>query len=319
MGALRSQITFLATVALVLGWEAQPAAAEVTLRWKFKGGEKFSYLIEEKQATKSKSDGDVFDLTQTLVLDTTWTVKAVDQSSKAAVSVTIDRVRFRAEGKGAAQVIGAVDYDSREQHQPKDDASTGLKLLRSSLAAAVGAEFTLKIDPQGRISDVTVPDTLAKALAATAAQEIAGFFGSTFTAEGIKQKLTGWVVQLPRAAVTPKEKGWTDKKSVNELATLALICTYQGPETRDGNRLEKIAITPELAVQRQPDRAYDKIASQEGKGVIHFDNQSGRLMEYALRHKVALESYVAGSKYGETNAETRVSVKLVKSGAKKGE
>ena len=66
-------------MALVLGWEAKPAAADVTLRWKFKGGEKFSYLIEEKQATKSKSDGDVFDLTQTLVLDTTWTVKAVDQ------------------------------------------------------------------------------------------------------------------------------------------------------------------------------------------------------------------------------------------------
>jgi hypothetical protein len=317
--AIRSQMAFLVTVATLLEWGATSAAAETTLRWKFKQGEKLAYLIEEKDATKATSDEDVIELTQTLLLDTTWTVKAVDDSGKADIGVTIDRVRFRAEGKGVAKGIGAIDYDSKEQREPEDETWKGLKFLRSSLAAAVGAEFTLKIDPQGRISDVMVPDKLAKALAATAAQELAGFFGSSFTAEGIKLKLTDWIVHLPLAAVTPKEKSWTDKRPMHKLATLALMCIYRGPETRDGNRLERIDISPELTVQREPDKAYDKITSQEGKGVIYFDNQSGKLVEYALRHKVALESYVGSSKYAETDAETVVTVKLGKAEAEKGE
>jgi hypothetical protein len=314
MAGLRSQVTFGVTVAMIFGWGATSAAAPTTLRWKFKEGERITYLIEEKQTTKLKADTDVFDLTQTLLLDTTWKVKAVDQNGKADIGVTIDRVRFRAEGKGDAKVIGTIDYDSRDQKEPKDENWKGRKFLNSSLAAAVGTEFTLKFDPHGRISDVTVPDTLAKALAGTAAQELAGFFGSSFTTEGIKRKLTDWVVHLPMAAVTPKEKSWTDRRPVEKLSSLALTCTYQGSEGREGDRREKIDVSPELVIQREPDKAYDKITSQEGKGVIFFDNQSGRLVEYALRHKVALQSYVVGSKYAETDAETVTTVKLGKAG-----
>src|SRR5262249_32244077 len=85
MVVLRSQLTIGVTVAIIFGWGATSAAAATTLRWKFKEGERITYLIEEKRTTKSKADRDVFDLTQTLLLDTTWTVKAVDQNGKADI------------------------------------------------------------------------------------------------------------------------------------------------------------------------------------------------------------------------------------------
>ena len=108
---------------IVLTWEVRPVAAETTLSWKFKNGDKISYVIQEKQAAKMKSNREVFDLTHTLLLDTTWTVLLTDRS-QAHIAVTIDRVRFRAEGKGEAKLPMPYEYDSQ------DKAKGGLEEVR---------------------------------------------------------------------------------------------------------------------------------------------------------------------------------------------
>jgi Family of unknown function (DUF6263) len=319
MSTVKFLVVALVTTTIPFGLGASPALAETVLRWKFKEGERISYVVEEKQARKMTSDREVFDLTQTLLLDTTWTVKAVDRSGKAEIGVTIDRVRFQAEGKGAAKLpVGLNFYDSGDMREPKKEAQRCSQHLKSTLGTATGVEFTLRIDSHGRITDVMVPDKVVKALATKLARELAGFFGNTFTADGLKEKLTDWVVHFPVSDVS-SQKTWTDERSKSKFTAFTRSCTYQGPETRDGNQFEKIGVRPELAVQREPDKAYDKITAQEGQGVIYFDNQNGRLVEYTLKHKVASESYVVGRKFAENDAETTVTVKLGKAGATKGE
>lgn len=286
------------------------AVAQTLLRWRFKEGENINYVIEEKQATKMKSGEDRFDLTQTLLLDTTWTVKGVDRRGKADIGVTCNRVRFQA-GPGTI-------YDSSDRRQPKNDSRKGAdQIIRSTLGTMVGGEFTLKMDSRGQINDVTLPDKLAKALANNDAREVAGFFGGTFTAEGIKRKLSDWVIHLPKAAISPKEKNWTDKRFLNKLNSFARVCAYQGTERREGNSVEKVDIRPELTIERDSDKDGDKITSQEGKGTMLFDSRNGRLVEYMLRHKVAFESYVDGKKFVEADHETVVVVKLSKGEANK--
>lgn len=107
MSTVKFLVVALVTTTIPFGLGASPALAETVFRWKFKEGDRISYVVEEKQATKMTSDREVFDLTQTLLLDTTWTVKAVDRSGKAEIGVTIDRVRFQAVGKGQPNFPGA--------------------------------------------------------------------------------------------------------------------------------------------------------------------------------------------------------------------
>jgi hypothetical protein len=52
MPAARLHLIALLAATIFLTWEVRPVLAETTLGWKFKNGDKISYVIEVKQATK---------------------------------------------------------------------------------------------------------------------------------------------------------------------------------------------------------------------------------------------------------------------------
>jgi hypothetical protein len=285
---------------MVLPVGVRHSRAEAVLRWKFSKGEKIAYVIHVDNATKMTSGKDVFELNDTLVLDAVWTVTSVDSSGKAKIVVTIDRIRFRAVGKGEAALRENVDYDSRNK---------GPAWIHSTLGSALGAEFTLMMDPQGRISGMTIPDKLVKALGTNPPQELAGFFGGSFTAEGLKRTLVDWIPPFSIDTVLAN-KPWTDVRPLDEVTTLSQTCTYQGTQTKNNRQVERINLTLKVTNKPRPGKSSDIISSQDAKGAMYFDSNRGRAVDYELRQKLASESYVAGRRYAETQSERIVRVSL---------
>ena len=62
--------------------------------------ETFHYVIEEKKSGGSSYGGKSFDLSTSLILDTTWKVEKVLPNGSVKLNVHIDRLRYTANGIG---------------------------------------------------------------------------------------------------------------------------------------------------------------------------------------------------------------------------
>src|SRR5271166_7112507 len=93
---------------LTLLLAASQAQAQIALLWKWNQGEKLAYVLQDNYTSKSTVGQEFFELTQELTLDTTWHVKSVGLTGEASIVVTIERVRFNANGKGEGAWIGTM-------------------------------------------------------------------------------------------------------------------------------------------------------------------------------------------------------------------
>ena len=142
---------------VVLTVTAGPAnVGAATLRWKFKPGETLRYAMEQKTVTTLKVPGQQLETTLTQTIDLSWAVKDVAADGTADVSWTIDRMRTRIES-----AIGAFAYDSKDEKVPEGPVAAALV---PTLKVLVGAQFPFKINPQGELSDVKVPEKVAQVL-----------------------------------------------------------------------------------------------------------------------------------------------------------
>ena len=140
---------------VVLSVTAGPASVgAATLRWKFKPGETLRYSMEQKTVTTLKVPGQQLQTTLTQTIDLSWAVKDVAADGTADVSWTIDRMRTRIES-----ALGAFAYDSKDEKVPEGPVAAALV---PTLKALVGAQFPFKINPQGELSDVKVPEKVAQ-------------------------------------------------------------------------------------------------------------------------------------------------------------
>jgi len=258
--------------------------AQADLRWHFKEGEKLRYTIEEKMMTKMKAqEKRSFVMSQNLVLDTTWTVQRVDKSGKAALSVTIQRIRFQADGEADAKV--KIKYDSKDGKEPKDQPAKGVAQM---FQAMVAGPITLDMSALGEVSNLKLSEKTTAALQTDLGRELAGFFGDTFAPEGIQRRLTEAMVILPKDA--PATGGSWKHSAAADVAkpagTYLRTYTYKGSETRQGREVERIDVKAELVPTGEKGL---KIKKQSGQGVIYFDRDAGTMAKSEVRFKLSLD------------------------------
>jgi Family of unknown function (DUF6263) len=294
---------------IVLAGPGGASAEAVTLRWKFKPGETLRYSIDQKSVTTAKLPGGQ-ELKNALMqtLELSWSVKEVRDDGTAELVQTIERVVDKTDGP-----LGKFEYDSKSGQEPRGPiAATRVPLFK----AMVGAPITFKINAQGEPSDVKVPERLTRSL--REAGPAAAAAGQLFSEEGLK----GLILQT--SLVVPKEdlsegRTWNrqTKETMPAVGTLVLdtTFTYQGTDTQNGRKVEKIGQVTKIDLQPPADAGNInfplKVKSQDSRGVVHFDSDAGHLADSRMDETVELTASIMDMEVTQVT-ETSTVRKLVK-------
>jgi hypothetical protein len=222
----------------------------------------------------------------------------VGLTGEAIIVVTIGRVRFNAKGKGDA-AIGTMSFDSKNATEPQREP---VKNVFSVLKSLLGSEIALAVNAQGRVLRFDLPKLLVARMDDQATRELAGFYGDLFTADGLRHRLTSWLVALPTDRVSEQQSWQEDKPSrLGKEFPCLYSYTFAARVEGDGHTAIKIDVKPELKlIGLEADKDRPKITEQDGKGIVYFDNWAGRMTESVVSQRVEMQ----------TTDDTKTAVKL---------
>jgi hypothetical protein len=259
-------------LALVLAlWAAGAAAAEEAApRYRFKEGERIAFVAEATTTIDLSAPGRTSTSRMTQLIDITWQVGPVDADGKAAVTQTIERVRFKAAAPGET-----VEYDTADGKAPDDPKA---RRFADLLNAQVGARLGVTIDPQGQFADFKAPGKAAGA-------------GDPSSEAGFRHLVGQLIPVLPKEAPA-RGQTWTVKREgrVGEAVMSGeSTYTYVGREDRGGKRVDKVALT--VSMKREPDAPGPvAVKVSDGKGAAYLDRAAGRLVESSLTRTMEFEA-----------------------------
>ncbi|WP_406697572.1 DUF6263 family protein [Singulisphaera sp. Ch08] len=293
---------------LVVAGFGGSSARAATLQWKFQPGETLRYSMDQKTLTSVKGGPRDIKSTMSQVIDMEWVVKEVGTDGLASLTQKVTRVRTKIES-----AFGVFEFDSQEAKDPEGPIAAGLVPL---LRGLVGAEFSFKMNAQGEMSDVKVPEKMLESIKKSGSL---GGNAGMFSEEGMKNMVVESSLAVPKEDLE-KGKSWTreSKISMPPIGTMQLNKTYsyQGAETKDAKNLERIDLVTKVDIKLEPGNNIDmKVQSQEGKGSFFFDNVAGRIAESTVSEKLEM---VFTLKVGDQESriiqgnETTTSMKLVK-------
>jgi Family of unknown function (DUF6263) len=297
----QSKIVWLGLVALLAAGGNQSAAqAQVTLRYKFKEGEKLHYNLEQKMKMEMNVAGQNVDMNMNQTVDMTWNVLSVDKDGKAKMTQSIDRIKFVMDGP-----MGKTEFDSKDSKEPEGAIGQAIGPIFKALA---GAEFSLTMDAQGKTSDVKLPQKLQDAL-----EKLPQGGTQMFSEDTFKQMANQGGLVLPAEAVS-KMKSWDQTVDANVgfgKMKVANKYTYVGPTNRNGREVEQISMKPKLTMEPSDNAAFTmKLKDQEAKGSAYFDKEAGRLVETNLTQTMDMEVSANGMNINQKIEQT-VTMKLV--------
>jgi hypothetical protein len=297
-----NRILWVGVLAVAATLSAAPVQAQVTLRYKFKEGDKLNYVMEQKMDMTMNNAGNESTVTMTQKMDMTWKVTAVDKDGTAKITQTIDRVHITMDTPPPG---GKTEFDSKDDKEPTDPVG---KMIAPIFKAMVGAEFTLTMTPRGEAKDVVVPQKLLDAV------EKAGPAAGGMTPDVLKQMASQGGLVLPEKALK-KGDTWTpepNKLKMEPLGTMTVKteATYEGEVTKDGKKLEQIALKPKMTLEA-PANATTKMTlkKQDNKGTALFDSAKGQLAETTMEMTMDME-IVAGGQTVNMKQKQAVSMKL---------
>ncbi len=302
--AIRRGLLGLVVLMVTAGSTSVGAA---TLRWKFKPGETLRYAMEQKRVTTLKVPGQELKTTLTQTIDLSWAVKDVAADGKADVSWTIDRMRTKIES-----ALGAFAYDTKDEKVPEGPVAAALV---PTLKVLVGAQFPFKINPQGELSDVKVPETVVQAL--RDAGPAATGSNSSFSEEGLKNMIIQSSLGLPMEDIA-EGKTWSKQSKIPSppigTMNLDMTFTYLGPDPKTAG-IEKVGLATKISVEPQPDSNVQfQIDAQEVKGAYSFDNAAGRVVNSEMIEKMETTATFMTQKIQQI-VDTKTTMKLVSGGA----
>jgi hypothetical protein len=265
------KVVALAAALLVAG--GSTAQAQKVLRWKFTPGQTVRYVMNQEQSQKIKAGTTPITMTMTMTMNMTQKIESVDARGVASVTQTIDRIQMK---MTSPQGIG-MEYDSASGKPPEGLA----KLMAPMFDAMVKKPFTMKTDPQGKVSDMKLPQGFVESV-----NKISGnSMGGLFTEEGMQQMTGQGMAVLPEKPVSAGDT-WTQQAgmAMPMLGRISVKNTYryEGTEKRDGKELEKIDHTLKMDISPQKDKPQPfeiKMTDQKMQGTIYFDNEAGQLVE----------------------------------------
>ncbi len=268
---------------------ASGAQAAEALRWKLKSGEQLNYIMDRQIDGKLNLSGAEIEFKAQMIFDTTWKVKSVAADGSANIEQTLDRMQINM----SSPLGGNLEYDSANPSKPDSPAWNQVEPMVSML----GETFKWKINPQGTVTDVELPQKLQeifeKQKSGGNRQQGFGIGNNMFSERGIKEFIEKSVLPLPKEAPGGDES-WTQsfENVIPHLGTQTTEITYSfsGQGSEDGKNVAKIASKTELTFEPADDAQADlEITSQKGSGAFLFDPAAGRLLKSKSTQQSAME------------------------------
>lgn len=286
---------FTTLLAMVTVLAPAGANAADSLRWKFSKGQKLNYTVTQLTAVKADIKGQAFETKIDQVMEMTWEVKDVDSSGTAQMDQTIDRIVYTMKAGGGV----AVEIDTKKESAPEGPSAK----LAAMFRGMTGSPTALKMSARGEVSDVKVSPKMVAAIQNSGAPA-----GATdaFSEKGLRDLMTQATIVFPEKALSRGDT-WNQTKNVNmPFGTMVLdnTYTYEGPS----DRTDKIGVAVKIAIEPKEDSPIAiKVASQDSKGVFHFDSNAGILRGSELTQKMRLQLKVAD---GELMQDVESTVKM---------
>lgn len=265
---------------------ARALAEGVSLSWHFKPGETLHYLAKQQTVQEISSASFSGKISVAVTINFTWAVQSVDAQGVASLTQTIDRVQMNSEGPQGVNV----QYDSASGKEPVGEgkaAATGFQML-------VKKSIPLKIDPQGKILEVKLPQDVLDEIQKTPALQSLG--KGMFSEDGMKQLLG--LSLLPKESLVPG-KSWNDESLFDNPQAgkqkVKSTYTYVGPKTVQGKPAEQIdsVVTLEAIPPEQQAPKID-IKEHHGTGTIYFDPAAGHLLQSTTTMKLKMAIDLSG-------------------------
>lgn len=293
----RLDLRLLTLAALAMATATAPARGDETLRWKFTKGEKLTYRMVIKTASRPEPAGAIPAMSMTQTMEMTWLVKDVSPDGDAAMDQTVDRLVFEMTGAPG----GDLRFDS-DRAEKLEGAGAAVEPLFRGL---VGSPVALAMTARGEVKDVKIPAKIVDALKSVPNAAAAG---AMLTEEGFKSTTTQASLNLPAAPIARGHR-WDETKHVDlpfGRMNMKVTYTYEGPS----EAVDRISST--VAVDLDPKEGLPvsiKIGEQDSKGSFRFDNKAGRLKGSDLTQTLKME-IKAGDQQLVQVVETNVTLDL---------
>jgi hypothetical protein len=290
-----------ALAAVLLATACATSSAADAPQWKFEQGQSNRYRMNQTMNMSMVVGGN--DVTNNIkqIIDMSWTVREIGDDGSAILDQKIDRMRMTIEAGGQK-----VDVDSAAKEEPKNQAA----MLAPMLKAFTAKPFKVTMTPQGKITEVEVPEEMVEALKNTPG---AAALGDMATPEGFKKMVTQAAFAMPEK-LEPNDQ-WTQKMEMQLPGIGKQIAEttykYEGPKEIDGNEYE--VFTPSLDIRYEGGATAVNVDDQKSTGQILFDREAGRLESSELKQNMTL-TLSAGGQSIEQKLEQTIEMKWVKSG-----
>ena len=291
-------MSFLGPVALTLF--ALPAHGQTLLRYKFEVGQKCR--LTSLQAIQMKIDvpgtGEQAPVTSNTTMQFDWEITAVDSDGVATLTQTVRKVQMKAKGPQGP----LMDYDSESGDEPEGLA----KMVASVLGAMIGKSYEIRMDAQGNILDLKLPEGLADNM-----KKLPGMaqMGDMFSEE--KMKDMSQLASFPEGPVKVGDT-WNRSVTIKNPATGDMTTdtsfTYKGPEVVNGRELEKIGQEVKMTIGEGGQIAI-KLTDQSSEGFLYFDNVLGRFVRNEYKMTIAMQTAVMGQQISQ-EIETTSTIEL---------
>ena len=246
---------------------AASLTAQTTLQFKFKEGDTLNYEIQQKAKQTTKVMDMDIESTMDQSMEMSWKILKVNEDGSARVQIKFGRARM-----SITAPMVKIDVDSKDENEPDDPAG---KVMSQVIRALAAIEMTFTMQPNGEMQDVKIPDAVKARLKKLPNPE---GMGDLLSEDGLKKMVQGGMI-LPKGPVT-KGKTWeqkVDMKMPFGKMSGAVQFTYEGPETKGGVTLEKIALKPNVKIEADGKNKM-QIKEQDGKGYAYFDAAAGRIV-----------------------------------------
>ncbi len=281
---------------IAAGVFSSAAAWAEGLRWKFKSGEELHYVTDRKIVQKVDFSGSPIEIKAGMTFDITWKIKDVGADGTANMQQTIDRLQFSME----SPLGGPMQFDSKK---PGGAEGPMWQQLEPLVTALLGQPFSMKVAPNGKVTDIQLPEKLAAQFDAQKKPQagpggrrgggLPGMGGGMFNENSIKELIQRSIQLLPEGS-TSGEGSWTQnfENAMMGAGVMKTEVKYApgGKDQADGHQVEKIVAKTELTFEPAEKSPVElEIAEQEGESTTYFDADAGRTLKVEGKQKMILE------------------------------
>lgn len=269
----------LAAAVAVVVFAPMAQAAE-PLVWKFEPGLTNHYqMVQKMDMSMNLGAGGETSSSMVQTIDMSWTVEEVQDDDSAVLKQKIDRMRMKMTMPGDQ---GGSEFDSAAEKPPEGHAAMLAPLLKAMTADA----FIVHMTPRGEITEVEVPEGMAKALEGMPG---AALMGDMATPEGFKKMITQAAFTLPEKLEPGTE--WSSKLEIKNPVTGPQVAEttyrYEGPKEVDGATME--VFTPSLNMTfGEGGAAKVEVSEQDSSGEILFNRDKGRLESSHMKQTMTM-------------------------------